>query len=112
MGKIQAGKPVGGTQFGTTICNSETHAPTLKGSSTSPKSKIGVNGVVGNSPQGTTFQGNKTDIKQPSRPAAMQSGKVTKSSSSSGMSLSGSGIKYGGVGSGNSAVKNPPVKKR
>lgn len=112
MGKISAGKPVGGTQFGTTFHDGKTHAPTLKGSSTSPKSKIGVNGITANSPQGTTFQGNKTDIKQPSRPAAMQSGKVSKSSSGSGMSLSGSGVKYGGVGSGNATAKNPPVKKR
>lgn len=111
MGKIQAGKPVGGTQFGTTITNGSTHAPTLKGSSTSPKSKIGVNGIVSNSPQGTTFQGNKSDISQPSRPPALKTTKVAKSGSGSDFVPKGQGIKYGSGGNGPS-VKNPPVKGR
>lgn len=109
MSKINAGKPVGGTQFGTTIHNGSTHAPTLKGSSTSPKGKIGVNGIKVNSPQGTTFVGNKTEISIPTSEA--------RGASSSKVKSSGAATKFIPKGTGtlnkdDTMVSSPPVKGR
>lgn len=108
MGKINAGKPVGGTQFGTTIHDSKTHAPTLKGSSTSPKSKIGVNGINSDSPCGTTFTHAGTPIKM---------GNADKAPSVSKVKSSGSADKFIPKGKGtlsmdDTMMKSPPVKGR
>lgn len=109
MSKIQAGKPVGGTQFGTTLSNSTTHAPTLKGSSTSPKAKTGVNGIMSNEPQGTTFVGNKSKISTPTSEAhGAKSSKVKSSGTAEKFIPKGTGT----LSKDDTMVKNPPVKGR
>lgn len=111
MSKIKPGKPVSGTQFGTTLSNSDTHAPSLFGSgNTMPKGKIKPNGIMSNEPQGTTFTGNKSKINVPTTEA--HGAKVSKVKSSGGKDdfvPKGKGIAYGSGGNGPS-VKNPPVK--
>lgn len=113
MSKIKPGKPVSGTQFGTTLTNSDTHAPSLFGSgNTMPKSKIKPNGIMSNSPQGTTFVGNKSKISVPTTESS--GAKVSKSKSDGSKAAfvpNGKGIAYGSGGNGPS-VKNPPVKGR
>lgn len=113
MSKIKPGKPVGGSQFGTTVTNSDTHAPSLFGSgNTSPKNKSGVNGIMANSPQGTTFQGNKSKISVPTTEAhGAKVSKSVKSGTKDDFVPKGKGIAYGSGGTGPS-VKNPPVKGR
>lgn len=112
MSKITPGKPVGGTQFGTTFHDAKTHAPTLKGSSTSPKSKIATNGIMSGEPHGTTFQSaGKQPFSTPDADKSPSTSKVKKSGSSAGFVPNGKGIKYGDGGNGPS-VKNPTVKKR
>lgn len=108
MGKIQPGKPVSGTQYGTTLTNSDTHAPTLKGSSTSPKSKIKPNGITANSPQGTTFVGNKSIMGATKPSTSPNTSKVQKSGSNASYVPKG----HGSLGGGNVQMKSPPVKKR
>lgn len=113
MSKIKPGKPVGGSQFGTTLTNSDTHAPSLFGSgNTMPKGKSGVNGIVANSPQGTTFTGNKSKISVPTTESSGAKVSKTKSDGSKASFVpNGKGIAYGSGGNGPS-VKNPPVKGR
>lgn len=106
MSKINAGKPVGGTQFGTTFHSGSTHAPTLKGSSTSPKSKIGTNGINPNSPQGTTFVGNKTKISVPTSEARGANDKVKKTGTAKNFVPNGSGT----LNKDDTMVHSPPVK--
>lgn len=74
--QIESGEP-----FGTTFQRSTTHAPTLKGSSTSPKGKIAPNGIV---PQasGPTVTCNDPAIDFPSRPAKKDSSKTIDTSTS------------------------------
>lgn len=108
MGKIQPGKPVAGTQFGTTLTDSTTHAPTLKGSSTSPKSKIKSNGINANSPQGTTFVGNKSIIGSTKPSTSPDHSKLKKSSTADKFIPKG----YGSLSHDDTMVKSPPVKKR
>jgi hypothetical protein len=112
-GKINAGKPVGGTQFGTTIHDSKTHAPTLRGSSTTPKGKIPVNGVVSDSPHGTTFpSAGKEPFDTPDADKKPRATKVVSSGSKEAFVPKGKGLSYGDNGGMAEAVKNPPVKKR
>jgi len=113
-GKIRPGKPVGGTQFGTTLTNSRTHAPELKGSHTAPKDKIKVNGVIDGSPHGATFNNagkQPFDSPKPStKPGA--STKVKSSGSAEKFVPNGKGLSYGENGGMSQAVKNPTVKRR
>lgn len=111
MSKIKPGGVVGGNQFGTTFHDTDTHAPTLKGSNTTPKDKIKANGVEGNSPQGTTFQGNRTHIKMGNADKKPSTSKVSKSAGAPELiDRGGKGLQYGGVGTAKPSVKNPPVK--
>jgi hypothetical protein len=112
-GKIHPGKPVGGTQFGTTFCNSDTHAPELrKGSNTMPKGKIGVNGIIDGSPHGATFNNaGKQPFDSPKPSTKGGESKVVKSGPAEGY-LPGKGAPAAGSTPGTPTVKNPPVKKR
>ncbi len=111
--KIHPGKPVGGTQFGTTFRDSDTHAPTLtRGSNTTPKGKIATNGVVSDSPSGTTFErAGKEPFDTPDADKKPRGSKVVSSGSKEAFVPNGRGIRYGDGGNGPS-VKNPPVKRR
>lgn len=111
-GKIHPGKPVGGTQFGTTIHDGTTHAPTLRGSSTSPKGKFKPSGVVDGSPHGATFNNAGAQPFSPPHPSkSPRETKVVSSGSKEAFVPNGKGIKYGDGGNGPS-VKNPPAKRR
>lgn len=106
--KIKPGGVVGGTQFGTTFHDGKTHAPTLRGSSTAPKSKIGVNGIMSDEPCGTTFTHGGTPIKM---------GNADKKPSETKVKSSGSAEKFIPKGKGtlsmdDTMVKNPPIKRR
>lgn len=106
--KIKPGGVVGGTQFGTTYHDGDTHAPTLRGSSTAPKHKIAPNGINTDEPCGTTFTHAGTHIKM---------GNADKAPSSTKVKSSGSADKFIPKGKGtlsmdDTMVKNPPVKKR
>ena len=111
--KIHPGKPVGGTQFGTTFCDSDTHAPTLKGSSTAPKGKIASNGVIGGSPHGATFNNaGKEPFSMPDADKKPNTSKVKSSGTKEAFIPGGKGLSYGANGGMSQAVKNPPVKRR
>lgn len=113
-GKIQAGKPVGGTQFGTTFHGGTTHAPTLsRGSNTAPKGKIKSNGVVSDSPHGTTFpSAGREPFSTPNADKTPRPTKVVSSGTKEGLIPKGKGLSYGDNGGMSQAVKSPPVKKR
>lgn len=112
-GKIHSGKPVGGTQNGTTLHNSTTHAPTLRGSSTAPKSKIKANGVVGDSPHGTTFpSAGREPFSTPNADKKPRETKVVSSGTKEAFVPKGNGLSYGDNGGMAQAVKNPSVKRR
>lgn len=110
MSKIKPGGVESNEPQGTTFVGNKTHAPTLRGSSTKPKDKIKAGGVMGNEPQGTTFQGNRTHIKMGNADKSPPMTKVTKTGSGADFVPKGKGLRYGGSGSSDAGVKNPPVK--
>lgn len=109
--KIKPGGVVSDSPSGTTFLKGGTHAPTLRGSDTKPKSKIAVNGVMSDEPCGTTFTHGGTPIKMGNADKTPSESKVKKSGTSESFLPKGKGIGYGAMGDGN-GVKNPPVKKR
>jgi hypothetical protein len=112
-GKIKPGGVVSDSPSGTTFTKSTTHAPTLKGSSTSPKDKSRDFGIMSDEPNGTTFPKAGTPIKVPTSEArGASSSKVKKTGSGADFIPKGTGLKYGGQGSSDASVANPPVKKR
>lgn len=113
-GKIKPGGVMSDEPSGTTFTRGGTHVPELrKGSNTTPKGKIAVNGIVGDSPSGTTFpRAGKEPFDTPDADKKPSESKVTKSGAAKDFIPNGKGLKYGGAGSSDAGVKNPPVKKR
>ncbi len=110
MSKIKPGGVMSDEPCGTTFTHGGTHAPTLAKGGTKPKDKIKAGGVESNEPQGVTFQGNKTHIKFGNADKKPSESKVTKTGSGSDYVPKGKGLRYGGAGSSDASVKNPPIK--
>lgn len=112
-GKIKPGGVVADSPCGTTFTHGGTHAPTLRGSSTTPKGKIAPNGIVGDSPHGTTFTApGKQPFDTPDADKKAPTSKVKSSGSAEKFIPKGKGLSYGDNGGMAQGVKNPPVKKR